>query len=140
VASFGGYVPADRPRIAILVVMDEPRDNEYGGTVAAPVFKEIAEPVLRYLGVPPSLPARTVRERTPLLAGFSQRQEPGLRAAGRVPDVRGLDLRAAVAGATAAGLRVRTIGSGVVQSQLPLPGAVLPESAMLTLHLSEAMQ
>jgi len=119
VASFGGYVPADRPRLAILVVIDEPKGAEYGGTVAAPVFKEIAEPVLHYLGVPPSIPARTLGVRPPALAAFSQEPASSARAGGgRVPDMRGMDARAAVASATAAGLRVRTMGSGVVQSQI----------------------
>jgi membrane carboxypeptidase/penicillin-binding protein len=124
VASFGGYVPADRPRLAILVVIDEPKGAEYGGTVAAPVFKQIAEPVLRYLGVPPSIPSRTLRVPPPLLAAFSQESAISART-GRVPDLRGMDARAAVANATAAGLRVRTIGSGVVQSQTSMPGDVL---------------
>jgi len=119
VASFGGYVPADRPRLAILVVIDEPKGAEYGGTVAAPVFKEIAEPVLHYLGVPPSIPARTLGVRPPALAAFSQEPASSARVGGgRVPDMRGMDARAAVASATAAGLRVRTMGSGVVQSQI----------------------
>jgi hypothetical protein len=92
--------------------------------VAAPVFKQIAEPVLRYIGVPPSIPSRTLRVQPPLLAAFSQ--EPATSARnGRVPDLRGMDARAAVANATAAGLRVRTIGSGVVQSQTPMPDDVL---------------
>jgi len=132
VASFGGYVPADRPRLAILVVIDEPKGEEYGGKVAAPVFKQIAQPVLRYLGVPPSIPARTLRVPQPMLAAFSQ--ELGSARVGRVPDMRGLDARAAVASATAAGLRVRTIGSGVVQSQL------LQADDVLLLRLSEASQ
>ena len=124
VASFGGYVPADRPRLAILVVVDEPKGAEYGGTVAAPVFKQIAEPVLRYLRVPPSIPSRTLRVQPPLLAAFSQ-EPAGSARTGRVPDLRGMDARAAVANATAAGLRVRTVGSGVVQSQTSMPGDVL---------------
>ncbi len=140
VASFGGYVPADRPRLAILVVIDEPKGGEYGGTVAAPVFKEIAEPVLRYLGVPPSIPARKVRVQPPRLAAFSQQLGSGAPVGGRVPDMRGLDVREAVASATAAGLRVRAIGSGVVQSQLPQPGDVLPQNAMVTLRLFEVAQ
>jgi cell division protein FtsI (penicillin-binding protein 3) len=140
IASFGGYVPADRPRLAILVVLDEPKGAEYGGTVAAPVFKEIAEPVLRYLGVPPSIPSRSLRVKPPALAAFSQRPDSGARVGGRVPDMRGLDVRAAVANATAAGFRVRAIGSGVVQSQLPQPGDVLPQNAMVTLRLNEVAQ
>ncbi|HUJ14739.1 MAG TPA: penicillin-binding transpeptidase domain-containing protein [Thermoanaerobaculia bacterium] len=119
VASFGGYVPADRPKLAIIVVVDEPKGAEYGGTVAAPVFKEIAEPVLHYLGVPPSVPARTLHVAPPLLAAFSQESGSSARGGGgRVPDMRGMDARAAVASATAAGLQVRTTGSGVVQSQI----------------------
>ncbi|HEY5611575.1 MAG TPA: penicillin-binding protein 2, partial [Thermoanaerobaculia bacterium] len=40
VASFAGYVPADRPRLAILIVVDEPKGAQYGGVIAAPVFRE----------------------------------------------------------------------------------------------------
>src|SRR5437764_970852 len=43
VASFAGYVPADRPRLVILAVVDEPKGAQYGGTIAAPMFKQIAE-------------------------------------------------------------------------------------------------
>jgi cell division protein FtsI (penicillin-binding protein 3) len=53
VASFVGYVPADNPRLAILVLIDEPETSAWGGTVAAPVFREIAQEVLSYLGIPP---------------------------------------------------------------------------------------
>jgi cell division protein FtsI/penicillin-binding protein 2 len=54
VASFVGVVPSDRPRLAILVVVDEPRGAYYGGVVAAPVFSRIASQALWVLGVPPS--------------------------------------------------------------------------------------
>ncbi len=54
VASFVGFVPAARPELAILVVLDEPKGTLFhGGDVAAPVFHRIAEPALRHLGVPP---------------------------------------------------------------------------------------
>ncbi|HJX53518.1 MAG TPA: penicillin-binding transpeptidase domain-containing protein [Polyangia bacterium] len=53
-AAFVGIVPADNPRVVIAVMIDEPHGVHYGGLVAAPVFKEIAEATLRYLGVPPS--------------------------------------------------------------------------------------
>jgi membrane peptidoglycan carboxypeptidase len=135
VASFGGYVPADRPQLAILVVVDEPKGAEYGGTVAAPVFKEIAESTLRYLNVPPSIPARTIDLTAPMLATFSQSHTPATGS--EVPDMRGLDARAAVALATSAGFRVRTSGSGVVQTQQPLPGAALPADHQVILTLNE---
>ena len=53
-ASFVGFVPADRPRLAIVAIIDEPIVSHYGGLVAAPVFRRIADRSLRYLGVTPS--------------------------------------------------------------------------------------
>jgi len=134
VGSFAGYVPADRPRLAILVVIDEPKGEHYGGIVAAPAFREIAESTLRYLGVPPSIPARSIAVKPPLLAAFSQRGRSA--ATSGVPDLRGLDARAAIARAVASGLTVQAIGSGVVISQKPEPGEALPPDRKVRLNLS----
>jgi cell division protein FtsI (penicillin-binding protein 3) len=54
VASFVGFVPASRPRIVVLVAVDEPRTAIWGGVVAAPAFHEIARFALQYLEVPPA--------------------------------------------------------------------------------------
>ncbi|MHC2994816.1 MAG: stage V sporulation protein D [Candidatus Atribacteria bacterium] len=51
---FAGYVPAENPQISILVLLDQPKGSYYGGTVAAPVFKEIASKALPYLSIPPN--------------------------------------------------------------------------------------
>lgn len=51
---FVGYVPAENPKISILILLDQPKGSYYGGTVAAPVFKEIASKVLSYLSIPPN--------------------------------------------------------------------------------------
>jgi cell division protein FtsI (penicillin-binding protein 3) len=51
VGSFVGYVPAEDPRLAMIVVIDEPQTEAWGGAVAAPVFRRVAEQVLPYLGV-----------------------------------------------------------------------------------------
>ena len=53
VASFVGFTPSEKAEIAIVVVIDEPREEYYGGTVAAPAFKKIAQETLNYLGIPP---------------------------------------------------------------------------------------
>jgi cell division protein FtsI (penicillin-binding protein 3) len=53
IASFIGFAPADNPQIAVLVVVDEPQGQYYGGIVAAPTFKKIAQQALNYLDVPP---------------------------------------------------------------------------------------
>ena len=54
VSSFAGMVPAENPRIVVLVVLDDPMDGHLGGTVAAPAFSKIAEYALKQLQVPPS--------------------------------------------------------------------------------------
>ena len=51
VASFAGFVPADAPRFVIVVVIDEPAKSQYGGVVAAPVFREIAAATLGRAGI-----------------------------------------------------------------------------------------
>ena len=53
-ATFVGFVPAQRPRLVISVVIDEPVIEHYGGTVAGPVFRRVAEAALRHLGVAPA--------------------------------------------------------------------------------------
>lgn len=53
VASFVGIVPASRPRLVVLVAVDEPRGAIWGGVVAAPAFQQIARFDLQYLEVPP---------------------------------------------------------------------------------------
>jgi cell division protein FtsI/penicillin-binding protein 2 len=57
VASFVGFAPAENPRFVVLVTVDEPRGTIWGGTAAAPAFREIASFALQYLQVPPDAPA-----------------------------------------------------------------------------------
>jgi cell division protein FtsI/penicillin-binding protein 2 len=57
VASFVGAVPASNPRLVILVTVDEPKTAIWGGSVAAPAFKQIALDCLRYLEIPPDRPS-----------------------------------------------------------------------------------
>jgi cell division protein FtsI/penicillin-binding protein 2 len=52
-ASFIGFFPADNPEICISISLDEPKGNHYGGTVAAPIFKQIAEKAANYLNIRP---------------------------------------------------------------------------------------
>ena len=59
VASFVGLVPATKPRLVIMVMVDEPSGSFYGGTVAAPAFKQIARFNLQHLEVPPDAPRRS---------------------------------------------------------------------------------
>jgi len=68
VASFAGFAPVSNPAIAIAVVIDTPQGTEaqrYGGAASAPVFAEVAQQVLEYLGVPHDQP---VKSKTEMLA------------------------------------------------------------------------
>jgi cell division protein FtsI/penicillin-binding protein 2 len=56
VASFVGMVPVKKPRLVVLVVVDDPHGNIFGGVIAAPAFAEIAKFDLQYLGIPPDAP------------------------------------------------------------------------------------
>ena len=58
VASFVGFVPAEQPRLAIVVVIDEPRILRWGGSIAAPTFREIARESLQHLRISPAARGR----------------------------------------------------------------------------------
>ncbi|HEX3249566.1 MAG TPA: penicillin-binding protein [Pyrinomonadaceae bacterium] len=55
VGSFVGFAPVSNPKVAIIVVIDEPAGAYHGGDVAAPVFREVAEQLLPSLGVEPDI-------------------------------------------------------------------------------------
>jgi cell division protein FtsI/penicillin-binding protein 2 len=53
IASFVGFAPADKPRLLVTVMVDEPNGAIYGGEVAAPAFQQITSFALNYLRIPP---------------------------------------------------------------------------------------
>jgi cell division protein FtsI (penicillin-binding protein 3) len=62
IASFAGFAPVNNPVISVAIVIDSPHGDYYGTAVSAPVFAEVAQQVLEYLGVPHDadlLPAKT---------------------------------------------------------------------------------
>jgi cell division protein FtsI (penicillin-binding protein 3) len=60
-SSFLGFTPANEPQLAILVIVDEPKTQDYGGIVAAPAFRQIALETLSYLNIPPGPGANQLR-------------------------------------------------------------------------------
>jgi membrane peptidoglycan carboxypeptidase len=135
-ASFVAFVPSRDPAIAIIVVMDLPHHQTlyYGGTVAAPIFKRIAEPALRYLGIAPTVnrePPVLIARRdegspVPLISADPPAPVVNLvtdEAAGTVPDLRGMSGRDAVRKLVTLGLSPHVTGDGLVVSQDPPPGA-----------------
>ena len=63
VASFAGFAPVSNPAISVAVVIDTPTvGTRYGAETSAPVFAEVAQQVLEYLGVPHDQPLKTKKE------------------------------------------------------------------------------
>jgi cell division protein FtsI (penicillin-binding protein 3) len=145
-SSFVGFLPSRKPVVTILVVIDSPKNGAYyGGAVAAPVFKRIAEATLRHLAVPRSLdpdPPVMVQRHTaePAVAtrvstGRFDIVQAGLVPEDSMPDVRGLSARDALKALVRLGMRPRITGRGVVVRQEPAPGTSLEESASSSLWL-----
>jgi len=146
IGSMVGFVPADDPVIAIVVVVDEPtKGSRYGGTVAGPAFKEIAEGSLRYLGIPPD-PLLLEQDLGTAVARAEVAEEEKAPEAAELqlawtgegwtlPDLSGQPLRTAVASLQPAGFSVQVVGSGAVVSQQPPPGTPVAPGGAVALVL-----
>ena len=119
IGSFLGFAPADDPRIALLVIVDEADTPvDYGGTTAAPFARQILADVLPYLGYQPD---------------GDDGSEPV-----QVPDVTGLPLWEARKTLSALGLKVLDDGgSGSVTAQMPSAGAKLRTGGQMMLYTYE---
>ena len=146
--SFVGFVPARRPRLAILAVIEQPRTGGYfGGVVAAPVFQKVAQAAMQYLGVPRSINpvAPVIISSDATLLARPGAAAPAMQAVsyssdGQVlmPDVSGLGARDAMRALTRAGLAVRLTGTGVVVSQFPAAGTPVETGDAGVLRLDRA--
>ena len=80
VASFAGFAPVSDPAIAIAVVIDSPTAGgealHYGGAASAPVFAEVAQQVLEYLGVPHDQPLKTKQQMQQIAANVQPDDVP----------------------------------------------------------------
>ena len=140
VASFVGFVPANKPRLVALVLIDEPEVNVYGGVVAAPVFRNIAQGALRHLAVAPQKMAAL-----PSVAGqlephgrMGVRRAPNKMVEAGVetaPDFVGLSFREVLEKAQALNVKVRLQGNGYVVKQSPAAGDRWNEEGVLVLNL-----
>ena len=139
-ASFIGFAPADRPSVVISVVIDEPLIAHYGGTVAGPVFRRIAEVTLRHMGIAPEgrqavLAKKKEQQVAVAEAAPGAEEEPVEKGESAVPDVRSLPLRQAVIVLHAESLVAEVQGSGVVVGQDPAPGKAVSHGSVVRLQL-----
>jgi cell division protein FtsI (penicillin-binding protein 3) len=148
VATFAGYAPAERPRVALVVTIDEPRGQYFASEVAAPVFSRILGQTLTILGVPsdgtviperaapPTVTARAVHPFIPGVLTASLGRDGGDSTLRRMPDLHGLPARQAVAELSRLGISPRLSGSGLVVEQTPLPGRTVSPADPCALRLA----
>ncbi len=126
IASFLGFAPADNPRIAVIVIMDEPSGSYYyGGQVAAPAFRIIVHDTLQTLGVLPE-------------GSNSDQINPGQQTIVTVPDVIGKTESTAVSRLDKIGLKYKIAMSGdVVAYQIPESGEQVPYHTTVRLYFKD---
>lgn len=133
IGSFVGFVPADKPKLTIVVIIDEPQGIKYGGVVAAPAFREIAQNTLAYLKIVPNMPIAK-KEKAPE-AEEEDVQEPESLSESEIedttndgavmPDFRGMSMRGVLQVMEKRSINIRLIGSGRATEQSPPPGQAI---------------
>ena len=116
IASFIGFAPVEDPEIVMVVVVEAPRKKTHGGSVAAPIFKQIAEKVLFHMGLSPKK----------VLVGMTV-----------MPDLSGMSVRDILKWSEEEGVKVKVKGSGFVTNQKPLPGDLIKEGMVCSIELKQ---
>jgi cell division protein FtsI (penicillin-binding protein 3) len=129
VTLFVGFAPVESPRVAVLVLVDEPEVKKYGGLVAAPVFREVTAWSLNHLQIIPDV--RMVRAED-LVESWNSRNnssslhvEVSQEGPGLLPDFRGQTMREVLRGGRSLGVNVMVDGTGLAVAQKPEPGSPL---------------
>ena len=149
IASFVGFVPSRRPALTILVMIDTPRGGRStGGSVAAPVFRRVAEEALRHLAIPPTVnpapPLLIDVPATPRLMPVAARRvmPPALSSSTRsgpdrrlMPDLRGMSARQAIEALTPLRMTARLEGDGIVTRHEPTAGSTVERGATARLWM-----
>ena len=125
VASFIGVAPIEDPRIAVLIVLDEPHTyTTSGGTLAGPVVARVIEDTLEYYDIP---------------RNYSQAEKERMEAS--VPDTTGKNAEHAVAQLQESGFAAKVLGSGdSVVEQYPAAEQTMPRGSTVLLYTEEGME
>ena len=130
IGSFVGFVPADKPKLTIAVIIDEPQGIKYGGVVAAPAFKEIAQNTLAYLKITPNMPTANSQKAAEKKSDPAPEPESGVdgdiedssNEGAVMPNFQGMSMRGVLQVMEKRGINIRLIGSGRATEQSPPPG------------------
>jgi len=123
IASFIAFAPANDPKVACLVVLDEPSNGQYyGGAIAAPVVGKILEDTLRYMDVEPQ---------------YTEEEKQNLDVS--VPNVKGLSRSNAIKNLTNEQLNYRIVGNGeTIKEQMPKAGSTISGGSIVILYTEDS--
>jgi cell division protein FtsI (penicillin-binding protein 3) len=146
-ALFSGFVPADGAKLVIVVAIDEPKGQSYGGLVAGPVFKEVGQWTLNHLRINPELqlakteadPARAALRN--LIFGTDGDGDSALspHIDGLLPDFTGRKMREVLKTGRELGVKILLEGTGVAVGQDPGPGLPLNQVSAVKVRFSPPM-
>ncbi len=125
IASFIGVAPIENPQFVILVIVDEPNESIYGGSVSAPIAKEVFEEIFNYLEIQPSKAGEDGEDILEMV---------------KVPEVRKLTLEEAGRTLTSLGFKYTTEYVNIKQGtkiidQFPLAGAEVKKGSIIDLYI-----
>ena len=135
IASFVGFVPADKPKYAMLVMIDNPQGAFYGSQVCAPIFRDTLQQILVAKGIQPiseeGLPSFEQLEQAEEKVARADQPVPQLTLLPdgkiKLPDFKGVDMRRAAGIIRQGRLRMKPHGSGFAYKQEPKAGSVVAE-------------
>ena len=144
--SFMGFFPSEDPQVVILVILDEPSHDKWGGVASAPVFKNIAEQILTcfktHIRNNPVYEDEKINRDVKLKliaanpAMDRQKSEQNLSDESIMPDFRGMTIRDALRKAKARGIELQIAGNGWAVNQVPAPGVAVGEPRYCTVSFS----
>jgi cell division protein FtsI (penicillin-binding protein 3) len=142
--SFMGFFPSDDPQVAILVILDEPQRDKWGGVAAAPVFREIGEQILTRFKtnirdnplVEEEKPGMDMKLKLASASAPQAVQASSDEDDTRIPDFRGMSIREVLKKSKEKGLDIQIIGSGWATTQQPEAGRPASENRLCTVTFS----
>ena len=125
VASFAGFFPAENPQVAMIVVLDKPKGNYYGGSIAAPIFRNITQ---RWLAIQPDITLCRIADIINNKTGLTI-----------VPGLKGVNLKDAQALLVSSRLHCQYYGDpeGIVVEQQPSALTSVKDYSTVNINLSK---
>ncbi|OAB30129.1 stage V sporulation protein D [Paenibacillus macquariensis subsp. defensor] len=135
VVSFIGYAPVNDPKIAVIVIIDEPADaNAGGGSAAAPVFKKIVSQSLQYMNVPKVFSASSAND-----TQNSNKSSNPVTVKSKAPELVGKTIESARKELLNTGIAYETLGTGnKVIRQFPAKGSIMNDGQRIYLLTEES--